>query len=257
MFTFEYSGREPLQLESFLQQRPDVTDLYICDVLLSTGSLLYRSRGGIGLCTENYISGIHGLIQKKFGPELIKSSYEEIFKKRFTKWRYFAARYRFNHSSKGGLLSLEASAQLYALWVASGFSHRYRSLGFDGRYLPTKLPLSQLEIASEISRNKKLLFRQSAAQGGIGAFPSELIHDEMLIYAHLPFSFGTYGSGFLWNKLALESVCSFLSEKSKTHRVCVSLTTSRRDASHIAPFLPKLGNIYVTKNNSDIFLLNF
>ena len=57
-FTFKYPGREPKNLKSFLLKRPDVLDHYIYDVNLTTGSLLYLSKGGIGVTKEPYISKI-------------------------------------------------------------------------------------------------------------------------------------------------------------------------------------------------------
>jgi hypothetical protein len=59
LFTFTYSGREPRTVSKFLDIRPDIRDLYIYDINLSTGGLLYECKGGMGVTTEPYIVDMH------------------------------------------------------------------------------------------------------------------------------------------------------------------------------------------------------
>jgi len=265
IFTFSYSGREPKSVDSFLRTRPDVKNLYIYDLLLSTGKLLYSCKGGIGVTKEPYIVDMHKFIKLPNCVSILKEVYHEKYKGNFTRGSYQRSREVFNEKTKK-ITNWKSCAELYALWAASGFTHRYKLRGYEGTYLPSKFRLDQLQEASRTSREKNLLFDRR----DFFSFSESIINENVVIYMHLPQAYGVYGAGFLWNEKVLKNTKNIIDELSILgYKICVSALHVNRGRLLIdySDLLPSLNNVYVEQfkvselgsecYNSDIYLLNF
>jgi len=100
IFTFKYPGREPLLVEEFLSLRPDILDLYIYDVGLSSGQLLYRCKGGIGVTKERFIVDMHKSLSIPTFSTVLKELYSEIFGNSPTRRKYISLRKKFNENTR-------------------------------------------------------------------------------------------------------------------------------------------------------------
>jgi hypothetical protein len=159
LLTFKYPGRESLTVNQLLEAKPSLRGLYVYDVCLTTGSLLYLSAGGIGVTREPYIVDMHKFIKSSSAIGSLKNVFLREFDNRFTKGRFDNLKKTMNGGLIGSI-SLESQAKLYLLWCGSGFKHRYRGLGYDSQYQPTLPNYEALALASRQSREKNLLFRR-------------------------------------------------------------------------------------------------
>lgn len=265
IFTFRYPGREPKFLEAFLDIRSDVVDHYIYDINLTTGSLLYRSKGGIGMTKEPHIVRMHQWIKTSTVRRTLESTYKTQYREDIGKWRYFKLRESFNESGKD-LSKWTDCAELYLLWAGSNFTHRYRLDGYDGTFFPTRIKYDALENASRVSREKNLLFRKE----DLSSFAESPINDNVVVYSHLPREFGKFGAGWIWNQYNLERFTRVIRELSATgNKVLISAPFEVRNRVELdyRNYLPDFDYTVVPKfkevksllssNNSEIYLFNF
>jgi hypothetical protein len=258
---FKYPGREPKALTGLLGIRPEFKSLYIYDILLSSGELLYSCAGGMGVTNEKYIVDMHKFISRPTSVGIIKNTLPSPYTRR----KYHSLREQFNERT----LRTESWAhcsELFCLWAGSSFSHRYREHGYDGSYMPTSVDGEGLNLCSQISREKKLIFRRE----GLSQFSESIITDQTVVYAHLPTEFGRYGAGFLWNEKTLGSLVRILTELSGIgYKVCISAQHERRgkvfrnynrlfpSLDHIIVPQFKVSELTFENQNSEIYLFNF
>ncbi len=222
--TFKYPGRESLTVDKLLQAKPNLRGLFVYDVCLTNGSLLYSSAGGIGVTKEPYIVEMHKFIKSSAAVHALKSAFEKEFSSQFTKRKFYALRERMN---EGGMESdsLDTWAKLYLLWCGSGFRHRYRGRGYDGLYQPTSLNYEALTTASRQSREKNLLFRKE----DFYSLSESIINENVVVYLYVPSEFGAYGAGFKWSKERLSYYVRMINEFHELgHKVCVSAMFEKR-----------------------------
>lgn len=222
--SFKYPGRESLTIDQLLAVKPELKDLFVYDVCLSTGSLLYSSAGGIGITKEPYIVNMHKFIKSSSAVSALRAAFSSEFNNRFTRGRFRALKERMNE----GLIrsvSLESQAKLYLLWCGSGFTHRYRGLGYDSLYQPTMPDYEAIATTSRQSREKNLLFRGE----DFYSFSEGIINENVVTYLYLPSEFGSYGAGFKWDKNRLSSYVRVINEFHELgHKVCISALFERR-----------------------------
>jgi hypothetical protein len=265
IFTFKYPGREPLLVEEFLSLRPDVLDLYIYDVGLSSGQLLYRCKGGIGVTKERFIVDMHKSLSIPTFSTVLRELYSEVFSDSPTRRKYISLREKFNEKSFA-TLDLRNSALLYLLWAMSSYTHRYRGRGYDALYLPTTPPFDKIKNASILSRKKNLLFRKE----DFYTMSESIISENVVIYTHLPRTYGIYGSNFLWGEKPFKSTISMMNEfHNLGYKVCVSTPGSKyqlkySDISNLFPSFDRImipgfkGSELTTEPSfSEIYFLNF
>jgi hypothetical protein len=264
-FTFKYSGREPKSIASFLSSRPDIKNYYIYDLLLSSGSLLYSCMGGIGVTKEKYLVDMHQALKLSTFSTAIKEKLQSQFKNGFTRPAYFRLREKFNKKNYK-TKNLNDCAELYCLWICSNFAHRYKLHAYDGVYLPIMPDLQEIKNSSIISKDKKLLFRKE----DLYSFSESLVGDNVIIYMHLPDTFGKYGAGFYWSLNGLKETASIINELSSMgYKVCISararkLGSPAIDYKELFPLLRvilveefKVSKLNSRAVESDIYLLNF
>jgi hypothetical protein len=265
-FTFKYPGREPKSTEQFLSSREDIRSMYIYDLLLSTGGLMYSCAGGIGITKEPHIVDMHLAIKAATFATGVKEKLSSHFKNGFTRPSYLRLRETFNLNSRR-LKNLADCINLYSLWICSNFTHKYKLGAYDGIYLPSVPSFSEIKTAGLLSREKNLLFRKE----NFYSFSESIINDNVVLYAHLPDSFGRYGNGFVWNKSLLAEIASMLNELSDLgYKVCVSAKNSTLGVPSPTPYadlfptLPviiieefKVSELTSSAVESDIYLLNF
>lgn len=224
-FTFRYAGREPLTVPELLIQRPELTNLYVYDTCLTTGSLLYSCAGGVGITREPFIVDMHKFIKTSTCVQALRSFFEEDFGGFYTRRKYHEARGRFNELGLTKELSSAESARLYLLWSGGGFKQRYRGRGYEALYAPTNIDYEGLALASRQSREKNLLFRGE----DFSTMSESIINDNVFVYMHLPAEFGVYGAGFKWSEKALFNYIRIANEFATLgHKVCVSALFERR-----------------------------
>lgn len=264
-FTFKYPGREPKYLDNFLLERPDITDHYIYDVNLTTGRLLYLSKGGIGSTKELYIARMHEWIKTSTVKSTLECAYRTKFRNDIGKWKYIKLKERFNEYPNK-LATWEQCAELYLLWVGSNFTHRYRLSGYDGVFFPTQLKTDQLITASRTSREKNLIFRQE----DLFSFKESIINDNVIVYSHLPREFGTFGAGWVWNRDNLQKFTRVINEFSTSNKkILISAQFELRGRIELdyREYLPTFNYVIVPEfkesksflgsSNSEIYLFNF
>jgi hypothetical protein len=264
--TFKYPGREPKSVHLFLKSRPDIKDLFVYDLCLSTGALLYSCAGGIGVTKEKYIIDMHSSIGTRTFSSSIQEHLHENFKGKFNKNIYLRIKERFNKqtiNSKGTIKNIE----LYLLWICSNFAHKYRTAGgYDGNYLPCQIDFLSLQNASTLSRKKGLLFRKE----DLFSFSESIINDNVVLYIHIPDSFGLYGANFFWNKNKLKEIMQIVNELDQLgYKICVSARHFKRGQLFFdyRKMFPGLCNVYIEQFkvsklgsdviDSDMYLLNF
>lgn len=265
IFTFKYPGREPRYLDRFLEERPDILDYYIYDINLTTGTLLYLSRGGIGVTKEPYIARMHEWIKTSTVKSALEDVYSGRFREEMGKWRYNKLKERFNEYPEK-LENWTQCAELYSLWVGSNFTHRYRLSGYDGIFFPTKLKIDGLINASRASREKNLLFREE----DLFSFREGIINENVIVYAHLPREFGVFGAGWVWNRDNLERFTRVISEFSTTRKkILISAQFELRGRvdldyreyfsqfNHLIIPEFKESRSFLGSSNSEIYLFNF
>jgi hypothetical protein len=263
--TFKYPGREPSTTQTFLDLRPEFRDLYIYDIGLTTGAMLYSCAGGVGVTKEPYVVDMHRFLRAPTASSAIEEAFKWRFGKHFLRRRYLILREEFN-SRADKLTSMSRCADLYLLWAGSGFTHRYRGKGYDGLYLPTSLDLRCVGNASRLSREKNLLFRKE----DFSTLSESIINENVVVYCHLPAEFGTYGAGFRWNDKTLRSYTRILKEFHELGRkVCISATHERRgelfrdykkmfpEFDHLTVPGFKVSELTFEPQTSEIYLFNF
>lgn len=224
-FTFKYAGREPLTVRSLLKERPEFCNLYVYDISLTTGALLYSCAGGIGVTKEPYIVDMHRFIKSASVITSLKSVLTTEMGGSYTRNRFLRLREKFNEDPRKNEFSMSRSSRLYVMWAGAGFKHRYRDCGYDGSYAPVKLDYDGLALASRLSREKNLLFRKE----DLSTFSEGIIHDNVLVHMYLPSEFGVYGAGFRWNEREMEKYVRVVRELgSFGYKVCVSGLFERR-----------------------------
>jgi len=264
IFTFKYPGREPKTTSEFLKIRPDIKDLYIYDLHLSTGSLLYQCKGGLGVTTERYIVDMHKFISTSTCVKALESELSAHFTT--SPFRsYYRLREKFNNKHIK-LASWSDHAQLYWLWALSGFTHRYEDVGYKGIYNPAPINLEGIQTASRVSREKGLLFRKE----NLFTFSESLINDNVVLYAHIPSIYGQYGSRNTWTQDKFYELVNVLKElDSIGYKVCVSALYQKR--GQIMIYYPELfdkfdysvvlgfkdTNLGSSHKDSEIYLYNF
>ena len=222
--TFKYPGRESLTVNQLLEAKPSLRGLYVYDVCLTTGSLLYLSAGGIGVTKEPYVVDMHKFIKSSSAIASLKNVFLREFNNRFTRGRFDNLKKAMNEGLIGSI-SLESQAKLYLLWCGSGFKHRYRGLGYDSQYQPTLPNYEALALASRQSREKNLLFRRE----DFCSFSESIINENVVVYLYLPSEFGNYGAGFKWDKNRLSSYVRVINEFHELgHKVCISALFQKR-----------------------------
>lgn len=264
-FTFKYPGREPKYLDNFLLERPDILDYYIYDINLTTGNLLYLSKGGIGATKELYIARMHEWIKTSTVKSTLEHAYKTRFRDDIGKWRYIKLKERFNEYPDK-LANWGQCAELYLLWVGSNFTHRYRTDGYDGIFFPTQLKTDQLLSASLKSREKNLIFRED----DLFSFKESIINDNVIVYSHLPREFGTFGAGWVWNKNNLQRFTRVISEFSTSgKKILISAQFELRGRVELdyREYLPSFNYVVIPEfkesksflgsSNSEIYLFNF
>ncbi len=252
-------------MRAFLDLRPELLDLYIYDIGLTTGTMLYSCAGGIGVTREPYIVDMHRFLRAPTALGAIEESFRLRFGKHFLRRRYLTLREEFNLRSDK-ISSMGSCADLYLLWAGSGFTHRYRGKGYDGLYLPTSLDLRSIGNASRLSREKNLLFRKE----DFSTLSESIINENVVVYCHFPTEFGTYGAGFRWNDRVLKSYVRILREFHELGRkVCVSATYEKRgelfreykemfpEFDHLIVPGFKVSELTFESQTSEIYLFNF
>lgn len=259
--TFKYPSRQPERIDGLLKYRPDLKDHYIYDVSLTTGDLLYQCKGGIGATKEPYIVGMHNFIKSSTAKSNIRETWKAIYPSdRPSKWRYMKVRERFNERYPRAS-SHRDYAELYCLWASSSFAHRYRSTGYDGLFFPTKINFNNFDTASNLSREKNILFREQ----DFFSITDSLLNDNVIIYFHFPSSYGVYGAGFYWTEKIMTDTIRLMNEYSSMgYKVCIS--GQFRSRGRLLVNYPKLfpEDFYVLEleqfkdnDSSEIYLLNF
>lgn len=261
LFTFRYPGREPRFLDGFISKKPEILDYLIYDVNLTTGRLLYLSKGGMGVTREPYIVRMHQWIKTS----TVRHALEGLCERGSSKWRFMKSRERFNERPTK-LGSWADCAELYLLWLESNFTHRYRLNGYEGSYLPSKLKLDQLLNASQVSREKDLLFREE----DLFSFKENVITDDMIVYSHLPREFGKFGAGWVWSRSNLEKFVRVVLEfASFGRKILISAQFEVRgrveldyrecfpDFDYIIVPEFKDSSSFLGSKNSEIYLFNF
>lgn len=264
--TFYYPGREPTTISTFLDLRPDFYSFYIYDINLTTGTLLYSCAGGIGVTKEPYIVDMHKFLKASTSVSAIREVFKKRFGTRFLKPRYSSLCEKFNDRFGNKLNSITDCAELYLLWVASGFTHRYKGRGYDSPYFPTSLNLDLVKNASLLSREKNLFFRKE----DFLSLSESIINDNVVVYCHLPAEFGKYGAGFKWNEKTLDFYIKTLKEFDELgKKICISAVYEKygriyRDYVSIFPtfnqiVIPrfKVSELTLESQTSEIYLLNF
>lgn len=266
-FTFRYPGRESKYIKEFIAYRPDILNKYIYDVNMTTGTLLYSCRGGIGITKEPYIIPMHKYISKKNFPRTLKETFSENFGRQFGKWKYHALRDRFSWLEHK-VPTMRRGAELYCLWAGSNFSQRYRVRGYDGVFFPTQIDYEGIKNAGAISREKKLIFRQDDAF----SMAENIITPDVVLYTHIPYHFSKYGCEFYWNKKSLSKVIRVINEFDELgHKVLVSMPYKKRGVVDEFDELTKILDKYdhtvfprvkvkkydIELDNSEIYFYNF
>lgn len=225
MRTFPYRGRESLTIPQLLLLRPELREMYVYDVTLTNGSLLYSCAGGIGVTKEPFLVDMHLFLKTSTSVTAIKRLFESEYGGEYSRRKFHSSRQRFNEDPRRDVFSSERMARLYLLWAGSGFKHRYRGRGYDAQYGPVSLELENLAMVSRHSREKNLLFRRE----GFSTLSESICHDNVFLHAYLPTEFGSYGSGFTWSERALLNYVRILNEFHELgHKVCISALYKRR-----------------------------
>lgn len=221
----KYPGRQTHTVDSYLQLRPDIKEMRVYDLQLSTGDLLYRcGAGGVGVTKEKHIPHLHAFIQKKNSISIIQEMWREEFKEGECEKAYYAARSVFN-SKRPRLTTWNDCARLYCLLTASGHTHIYQNKAFFASHFPYKLDLAHLSKHSEMSRTRELEFDTT----DMFSFREQELDTSTLIYLHLPYRYGKYGLGYVWSKRKLLTIQRVFTELHELgYRICVSALYEKR-----------------------------
>jgi hypothetical protein len=210
----KYRSRQILNLEAFLATRPDIQEHYIYDLLLSSGDLLTRCKGGVGQTPERYISRMFDFFSRKNALSILHEEHSAGF----GKGSYTRLRAEFN-AKQNKLGTLRDCAKLYLLWANSNFSHSYNAGGFNGKFCPVEPDWAKLEELNAKLRDNFYSFRQA----GFNSVHTDLLTPEVVIFAKIPDSYGKYGSGFKWVPSAENYFLRVLeSFHEDGHKICVS-----------------------------------
>ena len=253
---FPYSGRQSDTIHQFLEVRPDLKELFVYELMLSSGEMLYSCAGGIGATKEPYMIKMHQFFGLKGCVKIIQETFAKEFGGVFSRTRYLLLREKFNEKAPR-LSNYSDCARLYLLWVGSRFMHRYRLLGYDGTYHPGVLNLDHLGEIHKINREKRLLFRAE----NHNIFSEFLINEGVFLYMYLPTTYGNYGAGFMWSEeKAFEAVDRITQFVEKDYKVCICLSKRKSPLyDMLLPILPQTYDFQFkdVEWSSDLYLLNF
>lgn len=249
-----YPGRSPKTIHEFLEIRSDIRNMYVYDVLLSSGEMIYACAGGIGITKERYITDMHKFLSIAPSYKYISDVYFNVFNNTFSRGTYLRIRAAFNDNPS--LSCWKDHAILYCLWASSSFRHKYLGRGYNARFSPREINIENIEYFSNISRNKKILFRKE----DFNSLSESIIHDGVVIYAHLPNSFGKYGCDFFWNKQSEYRLLRNLTELGDMgYKFCVSADYSLK--SRLDCILDSCNvyevNQFKERRYSEIYYTNF
>ena len=234
--------------------------MFVYDLSLTSGEMLYSCAGGIGATKEKYLVKIHEFLKRKSSVSILQEVFAESFKNGVSRTMYLRLRENFNNKIER-FGSLEDCAKLFLLWGLSGFTHRYRTFGYDGIYCPIPFNFEHIRQISQISREKNLLFRNENWNG----FSEFLIHSNIFLYLYFPSVPGVYGPGFKWNVNIAKKIISKIYEfHSKGYKICVCTRGGIRgmETSQYISSLSFLTTTYIVQFKDlnlslDTYLLNF
>lgn len=253
-------------MKQFLDERPEFLNLKIYDLDLTTGKLLYSCAGGIGVSKERYMVEMNSFIMLHNSAYLLEKTFKRHFGDSFGYRKYVRLKCRFNEKRDIKLKTPNDCAELYCLWSASDFVHRYLSDGYDGHYMPRPIDYEGVFEASVCARDRQLEFRRE----DFLSFRESVITDDMVLYVHMPYEYRQYGCRMKWTSRDFEDRVRIMNELHHLgYRVCISAEYERRglilrdypslfpEFSHIviSPF--KSIESGVRKPASEIYLLNF
>ena len=240
-------------------------DLYIYDVNLSTGTLLYSCAGGVGVTKEPYMVDMHKFIRSANCAQVLEQAFRDRFGTCFLRRRFMVLKEEFNQRDVK-LRSLADCADLYLLWMGGGFTQRYRDRGYDALYHPSSADLELIRGASRLSREKNLLFRKE----DFHSMSESIINENVVVYCHFPAEFGDYGPGFKWSEGVMRRYVRILTEFHRFgYKVCVSALHERRgsvfrsyrklfpDFDHLVVPGFKVSELTFESQSSEIYLFNF
>ena len=262
---FKYPGRGVLTAEKFLQHRPDIANLKIYDLQLSTGDLLYRcAPGGIGVTKEKFIPQLHAFFQRKNCISVLEEMWTKEFKCGDSEILFINSRSLFN-SKMPRIQSWSDCARLYCLLASSGYNHNYYNKSFTASYFPYNIDFDELETLSIQSRDKKLQFDTT----DMLSFREKEVDKSTIIYMHIPFKYGRYGLGYVWSKRKLKTIQTVLNDLDQLgYRICVSALYEKRNALiHDEEMFPSFHKDIIihqndekyglTRRTSEIYYTNF
>jgi len=179
-----YPGKQlvPGSKKHFLSSFEAVKGRYIYDLELSTGEMLYESKGGMGITAEPHIFHIHNLMRMSYAESLIHEEFNTNFKGKWGPRKYYGLRMKVNHELKNP--SNRTFARLYCLLACSGFRHKFDSYGnFKGEYFPHTLNTEDIKIYNKKIINSDFVLKQ----GKFTSLSKNLITQKSLIYINVPF----------------------------------------------------------------------
>lgn len=250
-----YPGRELLKgsKDQFFDLKSGIKSRYIYDLGLSTGEVLYESAGGMGISDNIRIIQLHDLIKKPYAEQLIKEEFENTFKGKWGKAKFYRVRRDTNQELKDP--SRRTIAKLYCLLASSGFRYKFDKFGnFKGDYFPHSLDTSEIVLNNRKLINSDFLLKH----GSYNSFDKNLLTKKSLVYFHVPFPWTKVKKDRLFdyfNSLSAEGT-EFLVSGKLMHRGKVDaemLSWSNNYSSIILPQFKEPSS----HSSSDIFITNF
>lgn len=179
-----YAGKQLLDgsVSAFFGHKSGINERYIYDLGLSTGEILYRSRGGMGITNEPHIILLHDLMRMPYAESLIQEEFETHFKGEWGARKFYRLRTKVNSELKNP--NRRTIAKLYCLLAATGFRHKFDKHGnFKGEYFPHVLDMSLLKIY-----NKKLINSDFVlVHGKFDSVDKNLLTKKSLLYMNIAF----------------------------------------------------------------------
>ena len=250
-----YPGRELLKgsRDQFFDLKSSVKSRYIYDLGLSTGEVLYESAGGMGISDNIRIIQLHDLIKKPYAEQLIKEEFENTFKGKWGKAKFYRVRRDTNQELKDP--SRRTIARLYCLLASSGFGYKFDKFGnFKGDYFPHSLDTSEIVLNNRKLINPDFLLKH----GSYKSFDKNLLTKKSLVYFHVPFPWTKVKKDQLFNyfnSLSIEGTDFLVSGKlmHRGKRDAEILNWSNNYSSIVLPQFKEPSSY----SSSDIFITNF
>ena len=250
-----YPGRELLKgsRDQFFDLKSSVKSRYIYDLGLSTGEVLYESAGGMGISDNIRIIQLHDLIKKPYAEQLIKEEFENTFKGKWGKAKFYRVRRDTNQELKDP--SRRTIARLYCLLASSGFRYKFDKFGnFKGDYFPHSLDTSEIVLNNRKLINSDFLLKH----GSYKSFDKNLLTKKSLVYFHVPFPWTKVKKDQLFNyfnSLSIEGTDFLVSGKlmHRGKRDAEILNWSNNYSSIVLPQFKEPSSY----SSSDIFITNF